>query len=97
MTQTNEQIKEKLLKKWEYRFLQFPSVTIENIIDDLLSLRSTEMKEVEGKIVEITERIVMDYANLSGRESANRAEFRKLTEKNIRILISHLSDNTENK
>lgn len=28
--------------------------------------------------ITVAERIVIDYANLSGRESANRAEFRKL-------------------
>jgi hypothetical protein len=35
------------------------------------------------EIIEIVERIVIDYANLSGRESANRAEFRELVFKNV--------------
>lgn len=40
-------------------------------------------KKVENKIIELAERIVIDYANLSGRENANRAEFRERTIKNI--------------
>lgn len=32
---------------------------------------------------ETTERIVIDYSNLSGRESANRAEFRERVRKNV--------------
>lgn len=31
----------------------------------------------EGLVVETAERLVINYANLSGREDANRAEFRK--------------------
>ena len=42
-------------------------------------------EELNKKIIEIAERIVIDYANLSGRESANRAEFRKR-------VIDHLAD-----
>lgn len=33
--------------------------------------------------IEIAERIVIDYANLSGRESANRAEFRIRVRKHL--------------
>ena len=33
-------------------------------------------KEIEIKEIEIAERITIEYANLSGRESVNRAEFR---------------------
>ncbi|MBI4092181.1 MAG: hypothetical protein HY427_03195 [Candidatus Levybacteria bacterium] len=32
---------------------------------------------IEEKLPEITERIVIEYANLSGRESNNRARFRE--------------------
>jgi len=38
----------------------------------------------EDRVTETTERIVIDYSNLSGRESMNRGEFRKRT-------IAHLS------
>ena len=34
-------------------------------------------KTLEEGLVETAERIVIDYANISGRESANRAEFRQ--------------------
>ena len=34
-------------------------------------------KILEEGLVETAEMIVIDYANLSGRESANRAEFRQ--------------------
>lgn len=40
----------------------------------------------ESKIIEIAERIVIDYANLSGRETANRAEFRKRVITHLRKL-----------
>lgn len=36
-----------------------------------------------NKIVELAERIVIDYANLSGRETANRPEFRKRVLKHL--------------
>jgi hypothetical protein len=35
-------------------------------------------------IIECAERIVIDYANLSGRETANRAEFRKRVIEHLR-------------
>lgn len=41
----------------------------------------------EEKIIEYAERISIDYANLSGRESAHRAEFRDR-------VIEHLSSYT---
>jgi len=34
---------------------------------------------MDKEIITTAERITMDYANLSGRESANRSEFRKRT------------------
>lgn len=37
----------------------------------------TPKSEAEKDLIEIAERIVIDYANLSGRESTNRAEFRE--------------------
>ena len=40
------------------------------------------LKEFEGKIIEMTERIVIDYANFSGRGD-NRAEFRNKVIKNL--------------
>lgn len=53
----------------------------------------------DKQIVETTERIVIDYANLSGRESANRAEFRQSVEKHIRScqseLLSHIRKEVE--
>jgi len=39
---------------------------------------------VEGILLETVERIVIDYANLSGRESANRAEFREEVTKHLK-------------
>lgn len=37
----------------------------------------------DGLVVETTERLVIEYANLSGRESANRATFRMRAEEII--------------
>lgn len=42
----------------------------------------------EDKIIETAERIVIDYANFSGRESAHRAEFREKTINNLRSLLT---------
>jgi hypothetical protein len=39
-------------------------------------------------IIETAERIVIDYANLSGRESANRSEFRELVLGHLRRLLA---------
>ena len=41
-------------------------------------------EQIEKTTIEIAERIVIDYANFSGRESANRAEFREKTIQNLR-------------
>ena len=41
----------------------------------------------EGSVIETAERIVIDYANFSGRESAHRAEFREAVIKNLRSLL----------
>ena len=41
-------------------------------------------------IITTAERITMDYANLSGRESANRAEFRTKTLKHLDTLINEI-------
>lgn len=41
----------------------------------------------KNKATEATERIVIDYANLAGRETANRAEFRKRTKVNIDAIL----------
>lgn len=41
-------------------------------------------------VTETVEKIVIDYANLSGRESANRAEFRERVRKHIEQLIAAL-------
>ena len=38
---------------------------------------------MNSKIIETAERIVIDYANLSGRENANRAEFRERVIKHL--------------
>lgn len=37
----------------------------------------------EAIITEVAERITIDYANLSGRETANRAEFRERVRKHL--------------
>lgn len=47
-----------------------------------------QLKEWE-RLDETTERIVIDYANLSGRESANRAEFRKLTREHLQVFATN--------
>ena len=44
----------------------------------LLGIEHKGRKDVD--VTEPTERLVIEYANLSGRESANRAEFRKRAE-----------------
>lgn len=41
------------------------------------------MKTEEAKIVELTEQIVILYANHSGRESDNRGQFRKEVEEKL--------------
>ena len=46
-------------------------------------------EKINKKIIETAERIVIDYANLSGREDTNRAEFRKR-------VIEHLADFLDN-
>ena len=51
------------------------------------SLRKTYDKAVD-KQEECIERIVIDYANLSGRETANRAEFRELVRGHLKDLRS---------
>jgi hypothetical protein len=52
------------------------------------SLRNERPENWQEKhIVEITERIVVDYANLSGRESANRTEFRERVRVHIKQLL----------
>lgn len=47
-------------------------------------------KEIKGLIIQTTEKIVIDYANFSGREDAHRSEFRQKTEKNIVELYTSL-------
>ena len=42
-------------------------------------------EEINSKIIEFAEKIVIDYANLSGRDTTNRAEFTKR-------VIDHLAD-----
>jgi hypothetical protein len=46
-------------------------------------MKDTPKRKWAGLAVEVTERIVIDYANFSGRESDNRAEFRARTLKNV--------------
>lgn len=50
--------------------------------------------EVKKAAIETTERIVIDYANLSGRESENRGEFRELTEGHLDSLLSRVISQT---
>lgn len=49
-----------------------------------------EKWKIEGAIVGITERIVIEYANFSGRETAHRAEFRKRVEEILTPFIENL-------
>ena len=54
-----------------------------------------ELKEGQTNydpIIEIAERIVIDYANLSERESANRAKFRERVIKNLKDFVSFNND-----
>lgn len=54
------------------------------------------MKEHTNKVVETSERIVIDYANLSGRESANRGEFRKCVTEHLQsFLLTSLFERDE--
>ena len=55
------------------------------------------MKAIEKIITEITERIVIEYANLSGRESANRAEFRKRIHEIITSALAQQFDEIKRK
>ena len=43
-------------------------------------------EEIEEIIIEATERIVIDYANFSGRESKNRSAFRLSTNQTLENL-----------
>ncbi len=54
---------------------------------------------IESCVIELAEMIVIDYANFSGREEANRAAFRDHTINNLRSkiteLVSSILDNEE--
>lgn len=49
-----------------------------------------EKWKIEGAVVGITERIVIEYANFSGRETAHRSEFRKRVEEILTPFIENL-------
>lgn len=46
--------------------------------------------ESDGDLITLAEAITIDYANLSGRESANRAEFRERTLQRLQIYFNQL-------
>lgn len=54
---------------------------------------------IESCVTELAEMIIIDYANFSGREEANRAVFRDHTINNLRSkiteLVSSILDNEE--
>lgn len=49
----------------------------------------------EGKIVETAERIVIDYANCSGREDTNRAAFRGMVTGHLNLLVDSFLSSLE--
>lgn len=51
--------------------------------------------QFEGKIIETSERITIDYATLSGRETEHRAEFRNRVTEHLTSLVHHIREETE--
>lgn len=49
----------------------------------------------ESKIVETAERIVIDYANCSGREDTNRAAFRGMVTGHLNLLVDSFLSSLE--
>ncbi len=84
---------QKILEQWIEKYANDITKSKHEAFSHLLAdlpqvISRIEQELVEsGKVTETTERIVIDYANLSGRETANRAEFRKLVDGHIRTLL----------
>ncbi len=64
--------------------------------DPRMNLEVKEVKptEKESYLIEIAERIVIDYANFSGREDAHRAEFRQEVIKHLTNLLQETKEAT---
>ena len=71
--------------KIECRTCGLLKTTIEGVKNDPTTADDTIDRDLLPSIIETTERIVIDYANLTGRETESRAEFRAL-------VYSHLKD-----
>jgi len=76
--------------------LDFAISFIEEVIyEKLIEERRAKLTTSYDIISEIAERIVNDYANLSGRETAHRAEFRLRVMKHLeklRSIITHTDE-----
>lgn len=64
-----------------------PSLTETSRADDVRFEAPTDESWESPLFIETVERIVIDYANLSGRESANRSQFRDLVKAHLGGLI----------
>ena len=51
-------------------------------------MNQNQKENWQERLSEIVERIVVDYANFSGRDITHRAEFRDVTEKRLESFIS---------
>lgn len=56
-----------------------------------------KQEECYGMVIETAERIVIDYANFSGREDAHRAEFRAETIKHLQNLVLSSEERVRNR
>ncbi len=68
---------------------------IKNLISQIKEEQKVKIEQ--GTSVEFAERITIDYANLSGREDVNRAEFRKRTLENLNRFQSSIEQETREK
>ena len=70
--------------KIECRTCGLLKTTIEGVKNDPTTTDNTIKPDLLPSIVETTERIVIDFANLTGRETESRAEFRALVYKHLK-------------
>lgn len=97
---TEEELREEFNKFREFKdFLSWDNVAnfwLTRLKEDRRAVVENMLNS--GELIEMVERIVINYANLSGRESENRGTFRRLVEEHIRgFLTSRLTalDNEE--
>lgn len=76
-------------EKWDKKFggNHYEIERMKNMKAFISQTLTEERERLAKDSITIAEQIVIDYANLSGRESANRAEFRKLTIEHLQALL----------